>query len=602
MQPWVLQDLEVSGPWGTAVANATSLRGGFAPQYNALALVLYDCPVSHLWLRNQAVTVTLVANGLRNCLFVGIVRAAKRLVGGADENALYVEVDGAECTADRDYCGSVRAADALAWFGAFNEEGRPNSHPTLDEYDRAPDAVFWSGASAIRRVRDKWMKRSTWTLTDAEIGAVAALDQEIKPLDPRGMRPLAVIAEILKRCGCRLAFRYATGVPVPVIFDQNGAGAFEVIWKPQTYPPADPNDPLYNEVYEIGCGYDARGTFAVLDTRSGGRVVETSYSTTGATPLLAGAASSDKKFRWEYRVRPENYALLVNGLGTALAATARPWPIRPDLVTRAPATAGVAYHSAAEVTADPEIGKPVACSESLAILIGTTWKRIVGGAKLDLRSETGALIRLQSVIVIANLSPGSKAGYTVPTGAAPDVRITCATQIPDTAVLTRSTYAAAPAAYAEAVDGLLNLEGIEPGYRLNSILPDPTAANPNTWETHAAAAIETYRSVTAVLTAASAGPYAQRGRDASLVDVMLPFWPGEIPLGALLTFTPVPLNAGITGREIIREYHWDLGEVEVRLRASDSFDLADSSESADMRDIMKRLRRVERGRLNQQVT
>lgn len=591
-KPWILQELVASGPWGTAVANPTSLRGGFAPQYNTLSLVLYLCPVSHLYLKGQAVTLKVRADNLtRNTLFIGRVRAAKRLVGGPDENAVYCECDGEESMADYDYVNSVRAADAWGWIAQFNEGGRPNCHPTNAEFYRGQDAILWTGAAALRKIRDKYMARSTWTLTDAQITAVTALTRELRPFDARGQRPLAAMCQVLEQCGCRMAFRYNSGTCTPVLFDAAGSGTFEVTYKPETWSaPPPPSDPRYNEIYEIACGYDSRRVTPRLDAVSGRKLVETTYSTATADPLLTGAAARDPEFLWDYKINVANYA--AHSLGANLAAGSRPWPLLPTLCTRRHETS-TAYLTASEVTAAPDRGEDVDAKTTLAILIGADWKRVTGGVRVDLRSTLGVLVSLKRTVSYADTAGGNDRKYQVPTGAAPDVRITAATELPAVASASLTSLALAAATCA---DGLLNLETIQPAYRIDTILQDPTSANPNAWVTQAAGALETYRDVATVLSAAAAGPYAQRGKDASLVEIGLPFWPAEVPLGAILEVTPTPANSGITGNEIIREYTWDLGDVEVRFKASDALDLADEDQSANLKDVLARLSRVERTR------
>lgn len=594
-QAWVLEELTVTGPWGTAVANATSLRGGYAPAYNTLSLVLYDSPVSHIYLKNQAVRVFIRADGgVANCLFAGRVRAARSIVGGPDEYAVYVECDGDECTADRDFINSPRAAEALGWICYFNEGGRPNKHPVNDEFYYGPTAAFWTGASAIKKIRTKYMTRASWTLTDATIDAVAMLTQEIRPYDARGQRPLDAICHILSECACRMAFRYATGAAVPVLFDHTGAGTFEVYWAPVTAPagaiPATAD--LNAEIYELSCGYDLRKNTPVMVAQSAPAVIETTYSTQGATALITGAASVDPKYAWEYRINVVNYQ--PNWLGASLTAGEKPHPCLSKLATRRRTGLAGQYHTASEVTADPEIGEEIDAKETLQIYDTTEakWYTVVQGMSIDYDSLDGVLVRLQKKVTVQSDTAGNQKQKNVHLSM-PALRITLATVVRSPLVYQLGTYAATPAAVPPVdVDGLLNCDNLTPSWRFNSTLPGST---PNS-STVVAATVEAYRNVTPLLTAMLTNRYAQRGMDSNMMEFMLPFWPAEIPLGAKVVVTPAVANSGITGNELITEFDWDLGDVEVRVRATDSYDLAQDWSGTDVRDIMKRLKKLERSK------
>jgi hypothetical protein len=599
IEPWTLQELDVSGPWGSAIANATSLKAGFAPAYNGLSLVLWDPEVSPQKLENQAVTVTLTVNGIVSTLFLGYVRTAK-WIEKPDENAVYIECDGQESSADLDVCNSPRSADSIGWRAFFNEGGKPNCHPTNAEFHYGPDAIMWTARKAVLKIRNKYMQRSTWTLTDAQLNAVLALEADIRPYDARGVRPLAAICEILKQAGCRLAFRYGSGACTPVVFDSTGSGTFEVFYRLGQVSsgslgagPAGPysTDQYDHEVYEISCGYDARNVTPVLYAICERYLHECTYSTQGASPLLAAASSEDKDYFWEYRVQVANYA--AHNCGAALAAGSRPRPLMRELATRR--SAAGTYHTAAEVTATPEIGEAVDPRETLALLdtSDSTWKRISGGVRMWYDpDEKGVAIRLKRDVTLATAVAGTTKKYNA-AASAPDIRFTAATEIE----LTRYWQASSLAVdVATDRDGVVNCPSLRPSRRYNTTLPGATI---NTWTVQEAAAVAVYRNVDNELEDAATGPYSQRATRASTVELYLPFLHSEVPIGAKLKVTPAPTYAGLSGNELVRSANWNLGEVEVRVEAADNLDLVEEgkvSQAQKLRRMIASLIKLRRNR------
>jgi len=568
--PWFLQALTVTGPWGSGTAYASGIRGGLAPAYNSMSLVVPDCPVSHRYMRGQSVTVTLAADSASSVLFVGVVGAARRILGGNEPNAVYVEVDGAERTADLDFIGSPRCNEAQGFSGHFNPGGMPNRQPGELAFSRAANAEHWTGESAIRKIAASYMPRATWTITDADLAAVPALQTKLRDYDARGERPLAAICEILSRCGCRLAFRYAGGAPAPVIADADGNGTHTTLWQPARAANA--------ELYELATGYDDRKATPVMIAMSGYYWHETTYSSEGASPLLAVEASDDPDYAWQARIDTANYS--AHALGPALPAGSIPHKLAQRLVSRR--TGPGIYVTPATATEFPDNGEPVDPRETLAYYDADSakWIRIAGGARLDLSCRNGVLLRLKKEISLAAAKGKSRKKSVA--DAAPDIRITLAAEIPVAQYSAEGSDADDPA---WAADGLVNCSQYRPSRRRDAILPD---AKLNTWTTAAEGENEIYRSRADELDDALAGPYAQRSRPASVVSGWLPFATAEIPLLARLVVADADALADLSGNELITGYSWNLGQVELRFDATDAIDAVEEGLSlAELRKVRR---------------
>lgn len=573
--------LSVTGPWGAAIVSPVSLHLGLAPAYNALSLVLFDSALAPDFLLDQPVTATLSAGGTTQTLFCGYVRTARRVLA-ADEDALYCECDGAESSADFDVCNAPRATDAsaLGWRGVFNEDGRPNKHPTLDAFYWGADATYWTGADALRYIRDNWSANATWALTDVQIAAVAGLAAELRPYDARGVPVLRAVAEIARRCGARLAFAYATGAAVPVLFDAAGAGTFAAHWRDPLAPadPAAPADDL--EVYRLSLDVDGRGRTPVLWSVGGRYLHECTYSSQGTAPLLAAAASRDADYKYEYTVAVANYGS--HYAGAALAAGSRPWPLRHVLATRRAASAG-AYHTASEVTANPAIGDTLDVRETLAYLDGSTWRRIVNGARFYPEPDnSGVVLRLKEEITVQATASTVRIFKLT---SAPTVRFTAAAEIPTVIAVRKDTYAANVTTDRAAV---ANVERLAPSRRYNATLPGVAV---NTWTTVEAAAAAVYLDTTDRLRDAIAGPYEQRSRAARRLQLLLPFLSREVPLGARLELANAPAAAPLSGRELVVDVAWSLEDVEPTVTCCDALDVfEDADEPAAVRRAVAAIR------------
>lgn len=571
------QDLEVAGPWGSAVATATALRTGFAPGYNTMSLVLFDSSIGPGGLRRQQVTVKLTVGGATRVLFVGRIAAAKRLLR-SQGNEVYCEVDGEESTADVDIVNSPRASDAatLGWHCVFNEGGRPNCHPTNSEFYDGKDAVFWTAAKAVKRLRT-YMVRSSWSLADATIDAVSDLNRAIKPYDARGERVLKAICEVLQRAGCRMTFRYASGTCVPVIVGPSGSGTFGIDLRPDLETD--------RESYELSVGFDDRKTTPVMYAMSGQYRQETTYSSKGTRPLLVGSTSTDNEYAWQYAIQVQNYD--AHSLGESLASGSVPLKIEHELVSR---RSGLGtYHTPAEVTAEPLVGAAVDVRETVAIYDTTSasWLRLVGGIRLWLDAKDGVVLRLKASVSVA--AESGKTRKIDVSAACPDVRFTGSTVIRANRVVSATSLAQDTSTDSDAA---LNFPQIIPSRRYNSTLPGSSI---NTWVSVNPTAIAIYRDVDDLLAAMLAGPYQQRARNVNVVDCYLPFVPDEVPIGAVLEVAGDTSELGLSGHEIITAASWDLGDVDVRIQASDAVDLVqDGLYSADMKRIVQTVKRARR--------
>lgn len=586
--PWQVDGYTLSGAWGSATAHPQRLTGSLAPRYNQLTAVILASPVPARMLWGTKATLFLRANGAQAKLFTGYVQSARALYDDQSLGDVYVEMDGAELTADLDVVDTPRVADdEVTWATVYNADGRPNRHPSTDTIWYGSGARYWTYGAALKHLRT-FLVRSDWTLTDAQIEAQARLAVRMPTLDPRGERVLQVIADLASRAGVRLAFRYGGAADVtPVLFDESGNGELTVHFRPET---PQPTTLLY-----LTAGGDSRETAPTMHVVSGPWLHETLYTNdpNAGGRLLTGAPSAALEYAVEYQVDTSQYT---TRQFPEIAPGNRPWPLLRQTVSRR-SEAGT-YRTAAQHTADPESGERVPVGETLALYDDRstgTWRQILAGAELLYEpSAAGAVLRIGAVLTCRSLSSGSEEGemqigleeLTGDTAGYPIVRFTAAAQLPTARIGTAEQSGGRDLQR----DAITNAERWSPETRYASVLPGAFA---NDYETVAAAAREMYLSVDTQLTEVATGAWYQRRETPSFIEAKLGRWAQELPLGALLVIDNPPPD--VIGDEVITGYSWEFQELTVSFEASNAISLEEAEARwrryARVRSLVREIRR-----------
>ena len=234
---------------------------------------------------------------------------------------------------------------------AFNPEGTPNKDPASLNFKTGSGAVLWTIKTALQFIFDQYIDDDCAKLLasdldddyDAVLVDVALVGQTaLQAVD-------ALVAMTGQSWGLRAEEGYSVFVPVK-------AGSGE---NPQQVKLVDPvNGFKITNASQLHAS-EVKVEASILDSRdlhqvrSGRVVIESTYSSAGATPMLTRQAGFvDAKFAARFVTDVTQYE--ANGLGRALSAGSPPLPWLAKLLTRWNAT-GSGFTTAAEILADPQL-------------------------------------------------------------------------------------------------------------------------------------------------------------------------------------------------------------------------------------------------------
>lgn len=295
---------------------------------------------------------------------------------------------------------------------------------------------------------------------------------------------------------------------------------------------------------------------------SDSRVVETTYSNLQNAPLLERKTSDiPDDYICYFVTKPDNYE--PHALAPNLSAFDRPKPWRRYLVTR---------RKDDGTYADPDDNKDnhnrIECKDTVWITDEAdkndpTWHRVKSGVDIDLDK---ARLRVKKEVTVYGDKKDDTSKLKFDTFLAVGIQITVATRVeyPDYAKTDTSqeylNYSRMRS---------VTRSDLQPLYRYNSVLPDPSSSDPHS-TTVAASSWETYEDVQPELDAYRDRLYNATSQKEQRARIRLPQFPG-IQLGWELTFTPA--DYGLPNLRV-REVQYDPVNYDTIVTATSNMDMA----------------------------
>lgn len=279
----------------------------------------------------------------------------------------------------------------------------------------------------------------------------------------------------------------------------------------------------------------SRSLYDRIEIHSGYDIVETSYESGAALnvmPLLKiEGDTADIPDDMICMFRPDVTKYAANSLGTNLPAGSKPRPFLAELVTRAAESASDYVSAPVEGHEGERLRATHAIWMATGAGPGFTYQRVKSGVRIDHRNAT---IYVKRKVQVYGSTLNAKA--TTLTFTDPDdvnVVVTLAAHT-DEKTVSRTQAKFLNLSSTKVVHRRdLNSEG-----RINSYLPDPAAADPNTQKQYSASAIETYVSVVSTIDALEEQMKEAAPRRDINVSMTFPFCPSDMQIGDGLSFSP----------------------------------------------------------------
>lgn len=263
----------------------------------------------------------------------------------------------------------------------FNADNLPNKQPGAMDFERGPDADWWTLKDIMEFLFHHYIDSKVAALDLARLGS--AYDQELPSINLVGQTALQAVDTVVELSGESWALKPTEQHSEFVPLRAGGFGRTRQITvrEPATSAaaPSTPDPYIADAVDAVPTLENARDTVQVM---SAPIMLESIFTNTGESPLLEREDLTGSEFAVRYRIDVTKYQ--AHGLGCDLPAGAKPKPIANRLLTRVKSTGG--YYTAAELLAKPALND--APRADIPVWVSTTGAEaaaqlVLSGVRID---------------------------------------------------------------------------------------------------------------------------------------------------------------------------------------------------------------------------
>lgn len=434
----------------------------------------------------------------------------------------------------------------------FNKNGRPNKDPSALDFRFGDGAEFWSIKQMLELIFTYYIA-STVAALPSPLTLPAEFDATPSHVNLVGQTALQAVDTLCELAACSWGLTPATAASVWTLV-KPGAGTVKTVslFRPRAGAGVSSATTLHATACRVE--HSMVHSYDRCQAISGRMVVDTTYGTTGSSPLLVKHGNfKDKTFVARYGVDVTAYQ--AKGLGQNLSSGAKPKKWLSNLVTRMKED-GSAYLSASDIEADPKlrhapaVNGPIVWFDFDAEIDNA--RLVTGGYRVDIEN---CLIDFEPIIQLATTEKGDIAAE-VEDWSAVGIWVTAATVIERVEYVQKTI----PNPWFPLAHYLvLRKEDLVPEKRLNVYLPDlADTGDRNAVALYAnGSELEAYVDVGDQLTELAENALAASDELERRCELRFPCFP-LFTLGDLLVIQGRSL--GLSGNEVVTEIEYNVSE------------------------------------------